>query len=110
MDARKNCQINLDLHYPPGYQFSILSTTFRGFVGLDDNVVATLGALYYFSGRELLSSISQSSLFNPVAPQQTKPPLKRRQPSTGRSLRTIQSLPMLALSLSSGRRVVRTGR
>jgi hypothetical protein len=54
MDARKFCQINLDLHYPQGFQLSVLSTTFRGFVSLDKGVTATLSALYYFSGRELL--------------------------------------------------------
>jgi hypothetical protein len=52
MDAYKFCQINLNLHYPQGFQLSVLSTEFRGYVGLDSGVNATLGALYYFSGRK----------------------------------------------------------
>jgi hypothetical protein len=55
MEAYKFCQINLNLHYPQGFQLSVLSTEFRGYVGLDSGVNATLGALYYFSGRKSTS-------------------------------------------------------
>ncbi|PMD64412.1 uncharacterized protein K444DRAFT_555040 [Hyaloscypha bicolor E] len=63
MDARKFCQINLDLHYPQGFQFSVLSTTFRGFVGLDKGVTATLSALYYFSGPNQ-NQVTTSTMFH----------------------------------------------
>jgi hypothetical protein len=54
-DARKYCQINLNLQYPGGFQYSILSTTFRGYAALQSGVNATLSALYYFSGRKSVS-------------------------------------------------------
>ena len=55
-DARKYCQINLNLKYPQGFQFSVLSTTFRGYTALDAGVNATLSALYYFSGRKSMTN------------------------------------------------------
>lgn len=51
--GRSFCQINMLLDYPAGFQYSVLSTTYRGYVNLDAGVSGTLGALYYFSGRML---------------------------------------------------------
>jgi len=48
--ARKNCQINLDLHYPGGFSYSILKSQYRGFVEVDQGVTATHRATYYFAG------------------------------------------------------------
>jgi len=50
VDTRKNCQLNLDLEYPSGFQYSVLSTIFRGYVGIDKGVSASQSAVYYFSG------------------------------------------------------------
>jgi hypothetical protein len=50
-ETRKNCQLNLDLRYPGGFQYSILGTIFRGYVGIEKGVTATQSATYYFSGR-----------------------------------------------------------
>lgn len=47
---RRNCQINVNLHYPQGFQYSLLSTDFRGYVKLDEGVTGTQKATYYFSG------------------------------------------------------------
>jgi len=49
-DQRKNCQINVDLLYPNGYQFSIYSQNYRGFVNLDPGVIGEQRATFYFSG------------------------------------------------------------
>jgi len=49
-EGREACQINLELDYPSGFQYSILSTTYRGYAALDSRVTGTLSALYYFSG------------------------------------------------------------
>jgi hypothetical protein len=57
IDSYKFCQINPNLHYPYGFRISILSTESCGYVGLDSGVIATLGALYYFSGRKSTSLI-----------------------------------------------------
>lgn len=57
-DTRKNCQLNLDLQYPGGFQYSILSTIFRGYVGIDKGITATQSATYYFSGQNAQSRTS----------------------------------------------------
>ena len=48
---RVNCQLNLNLEYPSGWQYSILQTTFRGYVAIDAGVSGLQQATYYFSGR-----------------------------------------------------------
>jgi len=55
-DSRKNCQINVDLLYPNGYQFSIYSQNYRGFVNLDAGVVGEQQATFYFSGSSAQAS------------------------------------------------------
>jgi len=49
-ENRKNCQLNLELNYPGGFQYSILSTMYRGYVDVDKGVTARQQATYYFSG------------------------------------------------------------
>jgi hypothetical protein len=39
---RKNCQINTWLHVPPGWQYSLFSATYRGFIYLQKGVSASL--------------------------------------------------------------------
>lgn len=53
-ESRKFCQVNLQLHYPQGFQYSILKTIYRGFAQLDAGVTGAQEATYYFSGREFL--------------------------------------------------------
>ncbi|KAH6661712.1 hypothetical protein B0J14DRAFT_708013 [Halenospora varia] len=67
-DHRKNCQINLDVHFPNGWQFSIFSVDYRGFEQLDRGVTGTQMATYYFSGQR--DQISASTTFpGPKTPQ-----------------------------------------
>lgn len=49
-DRRKNCQVNLDVHYPQGWQYSIFSVDFRGFRDIERYVTGKQVASYYFSG------------------------------------------------------------
>jgi len=58
---RVNCQLNINLQYPSGFQYSILGTTFRGYAGLDKGVTGTQSATYYFSGSQ--SQAATSSTF-----------------------------------------------
>jgi len=51
-DWRKFCQLLVELHYPQGFQYSIIQTEYRGYVGIDAGVTATQEAIYYFSGGE----------------------------------------------------------
>lgn len=48
--SRINCQLNINLQYPSGFQYSVLGTDFRGYVGIDAGVTGVQTANYYFSG------------------------------------------------------------
>ncbi|KAJ2988363.1 hypothetical protein HDV02_005632, partial [Globomyces sp. JEL0801] len=51
LDARKNCQVNVDLKYPPGFSYSIAQIDYRGYVNVPAGVTATQKANYYFAGQ-----------------------------------------------------------
>ncbi len=56
-DKRKNCQVAVKLHYPSGWQFTVLRVDYRGYAGLQKGDSGTCKATYYFSGeREQVSS------------------------------------------------------
>lgn len=61
-ENRKNCQLNIDLLYPTGFQYSVFSADYRGYAALDKGITGTIKSTYYFSGstqqvRFLFSSI-----------------------------------------------------
>ena len=49
-DARRACQINIDLRYPQGWSYSIFKVDYRGYVGIPAGFSAYQKATYYFSG------------------------------------------------------------
>ncbi|KAF2247553.1 hypothetical protein BU26DRAFT_349510 [Trematosphaeria pertusa] len=55
-EQRKNCQINVDLQYPGGFQYSVLSADYRGYAAVQKGVTGTLKSTYYFSGQTQQSS------------------------------------------------------
>ncbi|CAJ2499932.1 Uu.00g027850.m01.CDS01 [Anthostomella pinea] len=50
-EARKNCQLNVALTYPGGWQFTVFKADFRGYAGLATGIEGAVRALYYFSGQ-----------------------------------------------------------
>ena len=50
-ENRKNCQLNVDIRYPAGFQYSLFSADYRGYVGLDAGVTGVQKSTYYFSGQ-----------------------------------------------------------
>ncbi|WEW61518.1 hypothetical protein PRK78_007008 [Emydomyces testavorans] len=50
-ENRKNCQLNVNLRYPGGFQFSIFSADYRGYASLEKGVTGTQKSTYYFSGQ-----------------------------------------------------------
>lgn len=50
-DARKNCQLNLKMNYPSGFQYSVVGFITRGYADIDAGVTAEIGSIYYFSGQ-----------------------------------------------------------
>jgi len=57
---RKNCQLLIQLHYPQGFQYSVLQTEYRGFISIDSTITAKQEALYYFSGESAQATCSVS--------------------------------------------------
>jgi len=58
-DQRKNCQLNIDLQYPSGFQYSVLNTDFRGYAYLPKATdTGVQQATYYFSGSSAQASTS----------------------------------------------------
>jgi len=49
-EARRNCQFNIQLTSPPGWQVAITEGTFKGDVNLQAGANAFQKAIYYFSG------------------------------------------------------------
>jgi len=70
-EYRKTCQVNIKLHYPQGWQFSIFKADFRGHATLPKGVRGTCKATYYFSGSS--GEVSSNSEFQgPVDDDYTK--------------------------------------
>nr|WP_236704012.1 DUF4360 domain-containing protein [Lentzea aerocolonigenes] len=63
-DFRKNCQLNLRVHYPQGFTFGIAKADYRGFAHLPRGAKGMQRASYYFSG----SSSTGTSTHNINAP------------------------------------------
>jgi hypothetical protein len=50
VERRKNCQVNVKIHFPQGWQFSIVKADFRGYADIPKGASGTCKATYYFSG------------------------------------------------------------
>jgi hypothetical protein len=48
-DRTKNCQLHLNVKYPKGYNFAVLSSTYHGFALLEAGVDADFFSTYYYS-------------------------------------------------------------
>lgn len=48
-EKTKNCQLHLNLKYPPGFSFTVVESTYHGFAQLDPEVTANFYSTYYFS-------------------------------------------------------------
>ncbi len=55
-NSTKTCQVNLDLKVPKGWQYSIATIDYRGFMSLPKKMKATQEATYYFEGDGELAS------------------------------------------------------
>ena len=49
-ENRKNCQINVNLHLPQGFSYSVANYDYRGYVGLPAGVQAEQKSTYFFQG------------------------------------------------------------
>ncbi|KAI9102497.1 hypothetical protein DFS34DRAFT_395327 [Phlyctochytrium arcticum] len=65
-EGRKNCQINLKLHVPGGWQYSIASADFRGWAELDQGVMGRQTSTYYFQG-ESRTTLTEMTVRGPMS-------------------------------------------
>lgn len=63
--GRVNCQLNIDLSYPSGWSFTVISIDTRGFVELDPGVTALQQSSYYFQGQDG-SAVMSSNAVGPI--------------------------------------------
>ena len=57
-ESRKNCQLNIGLRIPQGWQYSWATVDYRGYMNLDAGVTATQSATYYFQGSQMQSRLA----------------------------------------------------
>ena len=57
---RRNCQLNVKLRYPQGWQFSVFKADYRGYAQIPSGDTGTCKATYYFSGdsRQISSTMT----------------------------------------------------
>jgi hypothetical protein len=69
---RKNCQLNVKIKYPSGWQFSVFKADYRGYAQIPEGDKGTCKATYYFSGdsRQVGSPDNQQ----PLSPRQHHTP------------------------------------
>jgi hypothetical protein len=64
-ENRKNCQLNFDVIYSPGYQYQVVSADYHGYASLDSGVTGTISTNFYFSGQtDDVSSASKCVSFS----------------------------------------------
>jgi hypothetical protein len=57
-DARKNCQLNLQVHVPQGFTYAIAEADYRGYAYLENGATGLERANYYFQGQSQTAAIS----------------------------------------------------
>ncbi|KAL2255567.1 hypothetical protein VTK26DRAFT_3117 [Humicola hyalothermophila] len=57
---RRNCQLNVKIKYPQGWQFSVFKADYRGYAQIPEGDTGTCKATYYFSGesRQISSTMT----------------------------------------------------
>lgn len=67
-EQRKNCQLNVDITYPGGFQYSILSADYRGYAAIQKGVTGVLKSTYYFSGNtQQVNHAPRKAIFSPAS-------------------------------------------
>lgn len=51
-DRQKTCNIHLNVHYPPGYSYGVIKTTYHGFAQLDEGVNGVFETEYIMADEE----------------------------------------------------------
>ncbi|RPA95174.1 hypothetical protein L873DRAFT_1813371 [Choiromyces venosus 120613-1] len=77
-ERRKNCNLNINLHYPGGYQYTLYQIDYTGSANLDVGVTAKLQSIYWFAGflnqRATLQTTLKGKYVNSYAIHDILPP------------------------------------
>jgi hypothetical protein len=70
-DGEKNCEVLLNVHYPAGYSYTVIETTYHGYAQLDPGVTGNIETEYTLAdenGRGLIGAVGGllMGLLNPV--------------------------------------------
>jgi hypothetical protein len=65
-ESRKNCQLNVNIHLPGGFSYSVATFDYRGYVQLPAGATAEQKSTYYFQGESAQASAG-SRFSGPVA-------------------------------------------
>jgi hypothetical protein len=63
--SRKNCSIALSIDHPDGWQYTIFSVDYAGYISLDSGVQAMQKSLYYFQGQSATANL-QTTFYGPT--------------------------------------------
>jgi hypothetical protein len=97
-ESRKNCQLNLDVRYPAGFQYSIFSADYRGYAKLDADVTGVQKSIYYFSGQS-----EQASYLTSISPAPSIPKCRPTPLAYPQTIAHLSLPPRFSLSQSPNR-------
>ncbi|PVH91678.1 hypothetical protein DM02DRAFT_331158 [Periconia macrospinosa] len=91
--SRKNCQINLDLSYSPGWSYSVYSADYTGYADVDSGVKGVVKSTYYFSGEQAQcsSSLQINGPYNGKYTKKDDVSLSVWSPCSGQSLLNVNA-------------------
>jgi hypothetical protein len=61
-ERTKNCQIHLDLRYPPGFSFAVLQSTYHGYARLDPGIRGSFLSTYFFSQDTSATTVTRTEI------------------------------------------------
>lgn len=64
-DKRKNCNLNVKLHYPPGFQYTLYTIDYTGFADLQKGINANQQSQYWFAGFNQKATL-QTTFYGPL--------------------------------------------
>lgn len=66
-EKNKVCQINVDLRFPGGYSYSVISVDYRGYASLERGAVGRQRSEYWIQGVTSQRKVYQSTFYGPKA-------------------------------------------
>jgi Domain of unknown function (DUF4360) len=65
-DTLRDCSINFQLNFPPGFTYAVVSSDYRGYAEVDEGASASHEARFHFQG-ETATTVASKTFAGPVA-------------------------------------------